>query len=399
MISWFKAPLLFCFLFLQQLNLYAQSKQINNQFLKSVVDHSPILLDENVNRIQIVVGNVVKSKNVTPTIQYADYRLSPSEYFYPASCVKLPLVILAIEWMNEHRDSGINVTTEFELIANETCHSFKSNSSNKQDVLTIENCIKKILLVSDNRSYNALFDLLGRDYINAKLKQKGFVETRIVKSFSGCNDSSLNYKPTVVFYDNQKDIIFKQDSINYVGSISRLPMNAEIGDSIMLDSVTVIAGAKDFSMNNFLPLKDGLAMLIALVFPPKEIVWNITSTQQQFLLYWMSRYPRESKLTQYEDHKQYFDAYKKYLYYGREKTPIKKETFRIYNVVGLSYGFATDIAFIQSKDKKKQFFVAATSYSNSDGVMNDNKYDYDTIGFPFLKYLGAKLCKENKIVR
>ena len=37
---------------------------------------------------------------------------------------------------------------------------------------------------------------------------------------------------------------------------------------------------------------------------------------------------------------------------------------------------------------KVEFMLTATIYVNSDGVMNDNKYDYDSIGYPFLYKLG-----------
>ena len=32
--------------------------------------------------------------------------------------------------------------------------------------------------------------------------------------------------------------------------------------------------------------------------------------------------------------------------------------------------------------------LSAVIYCNSDGILNDSKYDYDTIGFPFYKNLG-----------
>ena len=35
--------------------------------------------------------------------------------------------------------------------------------------------------------------------------------------------------------------------------------------------------------------------------------------------------------------------------------------------------------------------LAATVYVNSDGVLNDNKYDYDSIGYPFLYQLGQTI--------
>jgi hypothetical protein len=39
-------------------------------------------------------------------------------------------------------------------------------------------------------------------------------------------------------------------------------------------------------------------------------------------------------------------------------------------------------------DKKIEFMLSAAIYCNSDGVLNDSKYDYDSIGYPFMKNLG-----------
>jgi hypothetical protein len=364
--------------------------------LNKIISSSPVSIDLNKDRVQILVGEVQKSKSAYPSITFTSLGLDSSKYFYPASSVKLPVVILALEWLNEHQEVGVDMNTPFELISTSTCHSFQSNSSSKDDILTIENCIKKILLVSDNRSYNALFDLLGRDYINSKLKAKGYTKSQIVKSFSGCPDSLLNIKPALNFFNDKNEVVFHLDSTTYSNPISKLSIDAKVGDSIMIDSLTTIAGAKDFSMNNYLPLDEGLDMLIQLIYPTSNPTWQITAKQRTFLMYWMSRYPKESKMKVYTSNKQYFDAYKKYLIYGREEKPIKSDAFRIYNIVGLSYGFATDIAYVKSKSGRKEIFIAATTYSNTDGVMNDNKYDYETIGFPFLKYLGKAIYNQVK---
>ena len=32
--------------------------------------------------------------------------------------------------------------------------------------------------------------------------------------------------------------------------------------------------------------------------------------------------------------------------------------------------------------------LSAVIYSNKDGIINDGVYDYTTVGFPFMKYLG-----------
>ena len=38
-----------------------------------------------------------------------------------------------------------------------------------------------------------------------------------------------------------------------------------------------------------------------------------------------------------------------------------------------------------------EFMLSATVYVNSDGVLNDDKYDYDTIGYPFMFQLAQTI--------
>jgi hypothetical protein len=42
-------------------------------------------------------------------------------------------------------------------------------------------------------------------------------------------------------------------------------------------------------------------------------------------------------------------------------------------------------------DKKIEFIVTAVVLCNEDEIFNDEKYDYDTIGYPFYKSLGQVL--------
>jgi hypothetical protein len=48
----------------------------------------------------------------------------------------------------------------------------------------------------------------------------------------------------------------------------------------------------------------------------------------------------------------------------------------------------TDASYIVDFKNNVEFMLALTLYVNSDGVMNDDKYDYDTIGLPFFYKLG-----------
>lgn len=45
------------------------------------------------------------------------------------------------------------------------------------------------------------------------------------------------------------------------------------------------------------------------------------------------------------------------------------------------------------------FFLSAVIYCNSDGILNDDKYDYNTIGLPFMKNLGKLIYDYEKANR
>jgi hypothetical protein len=60
----------------------------------------------------------------------------------------------------------------------------------------------------------------------------------------------------------------------------------------------------------------------------------------------------------------------------------------VFNKVGWSYGFLTDVSYVVDFNRGIEFMLAATLYVNSDGVLNDGKYDYKTVGWPFLYQLG-----------
>ena len=78
------------------------------------------------------------------------------------------------------------------------------------------------------------------------------------------------------------------------------------------------------------------------------------------------------------------------------------ENLRIFNKIGDAYGQMLDIAYIIDFKNKVEFFLSATIYCNRDGILNDDKYDYDSIGLPFMKHLGQaiydyELKRERKV--
>ena len=64
------------------------------------------------------------------------------------------------------------------------------------------------------------------------------------------------------------------------------------------------------------------------------------------------------------------------------------DSIRIFNKVGDAYGFLTDAAYIVDFENGIEFLLAATVYTNANQTFNDNEYEYDEIGLPFLRDLG-----------
>ncbi|HEX3073111.1 MAG TPA: hypothetical protein VHP30_05820, partial [Ignavibacteriales bacterium] len=95
----------------------------------------------------------------------------------------------------------------------------------------------------------------------------------------------------------------------------------------------------------------------------------------------------EGDVKAYHDYKEYNDSYCKYLMYADTRDTLPAN-IRIFNKIGQSYGFLTDNAYIVDFDKNIEFFLSAVVYTNKDQIFNDDVYEYDAIGFPFLANLG-----------
>jgi len=130
-------------------------------------------------------------------------------------------------------------------------------------------------------------------------------------------------------------------------------------------------------------------LLQSVLFPlsvPKKQRFRLTDDDYRFLYQYMSELPRESRHPHY-DTTEYFDSYAKFFLFkaGKSKPP---SYIRVFNKPGWTYGFLTDVAYIVDFKNNVEFMLSGCIYVNSDGVLNDDKYDYDSIGYPFFKETG-----------
>ncbi len=152
---------------------------------------------------------------------------------------------------------------------------------------------------------------------------------------------------------------------------------------------SLINAPMDFTTHNNFPLEDMQRILQAALFPssvPEQQRFKLSEDDYRFLHRYMSQLPSESDYPKY-DTSEFFDSYTKFFFFkaGRSKIP---PHIRSFNKTGWSYGFLTDVAYIVDFENKVEFMLSGVIYVNSDGVLNDDKYEYEQIGYPFFKEVG-----------
>ena len=72
------------------------------------------------------------------------------------------------------------------------------------------------------------------------------------------------------------------------------------------------------------------------------------------------------------------------------------ENLRVFDKVGRSYGFISESAYVVDYEAKAEFFLSTAIYVNEDEVLNDGKYEYNKVGFPFMASLGDMILRHDR---
>ncbi|MBB6127837.1 serine hydrolase [Mucilaginibacter lappiensis] len=372
------------------------AQQPDTVFLKGLLQSHPelfsgILNHPTQNEVQILYTQIDRDKNNVPHFKSYSYHLNAQHYFYPASTVKLPTAIFSLEKLHELHIKGL--TRESVMITDSAFAKqtrVKTYTSSANGLPSIENYIKKILLVSDNDAFNRLYEFVGREEINRKLKKYQLYHTRIVGRLAvGDAGETTRHTNPITFYNGNKVVYLKKalyDSLNYPMHLDNMIMGKAYLDS----SDRLVNKPFNLSEKNVYSIADQQQVLKRLLFPqsfPVNQRYNLTPADYAFIYHYMSTFPTENIKPTYT-RPAYFPAYCKFLYYGGDSTATIEPNIRIFNKVGDSYGYDIDNAYIVDFKNKVEFLLTAVVQSNEDGVYNDNKYEYATVCLPFLKNLG-----------
>lgn len=353
-----------------------------NDFLKEIIKEKEDY------EIQVLLTKIDQYNSQVDFQEYK-YQLDDNKYFYPASTIKLPIVVLALKKINELRSKGSEITLKSKIILN-----YKDDYSElliRDSITSFQNLIADVFLVSDNSASNILIDFIGYNYFNEEMKNAGFDKTYLNHKFnpdpyvnSTWQISDLDNNLISSLNDNQKIIKANDKTIGLEKGEKRY-FKGEILDESL-----------NFSEKNRSSITD-MHNLIKYIFYPEIFdstnTFNLNVEDYDFLRYWMSRFTYEDIGEKFIGDEKFFETYNKFFIHGDEQS-LSNEQIRVYNKIGQAYGTSIDNGLIKNYQDNIEFILTATIYTNKNKVINDNLYEYDDIAVPFLAKLSRSIYSE-----
>jgi hypothetical protein len=348
--------------------------------------------------IQIVYTQINRDARNHPSFTRHAWHVDSARYFNPASLVKLPIAIAALEKLHRYESYGVTVNTP---MATGVAHHRQTavrhpRHPNPDRVASVGNYIKRMLLVSDNEAYNRLYEFVGQQDMHQRLAEWGLPQARIINRFAPGYDTLANrHTNPVTFLPANSAPVHQAPAFNPrqfvppIGSIKQ-------GKGYQIAPKQIVNAPYDFTYANYLTLDHTTTLLKGILFPDSTNAYHLSPADRKLLVRYLGLAPHESRYTLYNA-KGYFDCFKKYLYYGHKpKRRYPTGDLRSFNIVGLSHGYIADCAYFAEPSTGTEFMLSTVLYVNQDGILNDGRYEYETIGWPFLQELGQAVYAYEK---
>ncbi len=329
------------------------------------------------------------------------YGVRPREYFYPASAVKLAAAALALEKIGRLQ-AAVPALSPDSPMRTDSAFAGQTRAGRDTSAATgrpsVGHYLRKALLVSDNDAYNRLYEFVGPQELNAGLRRLGLRHARLVHRLSVGDQEpgSRHTNPIRFFADTaETQLLLTQSAAYWAGPLPPprvRPASMRVGQAFVISQGQRVAQPLDLSQKNTFSLPDLQRLLQAVVLPetvPPRHQLRLRTADYARLREALGQAPAASASPRY-DSLQYPATYAKFLLGGGGTAGLPPGV-RVYNKIGQAYGFLVDNAYVVDASHGVEFLLAAVLYVNADGVLNDDKYEYDTVGLPFLRELGRRV--------
>lgn len=342
-------------------------------------------------RVQIIYTEINRDKQNVPHFTNHYFHYDPDYYFNPASMVKMPLAFLSLEKLNQLNKKGVDKFTTIVFDSSRPWqHPLHTDTTARSGNPSIAHFIKRAFLISENDPYNRMYQFVGQGPTNQLLHQKGYNDVRITRQFLGLSAEQNRYTNLIRFLNEKGETIYSQPEAHNIIPF-HFPQTIKLGKAHMNSRDSIVQEPFDFTEHNNLSLGTMQQILQSVLFPasvPLQQRFQLTSTDYHFLYQYLSQFPSETPDPKY-DTSVFYDSYAKFFF--RNSNGNMPEGVRVFNKVGWSYGFLTDVSYVADFKNKVEYMLAATVYVNANETLNDNTYEYKTMGWPFLYQLGQTI--------
>jgi hypothetical protein len=346
--------------------------------------------------IQVIYTRIDRDSENVPTFRQFSWRADRQRYFNPASLVKLPVALVAIERVRRLNIPGLTGDTPMIVRRGPGC---ETRHRLGEPAVPLSLHIRRMLLVSDNVAYSRVFEIVGQDDLNGRLRELGYDDPVICRRFCRGSWRQNRTANPVAFIARDGGIVHTLPA--------RVSIHEWINPLALVDDGGASAGGKGGPSHgaagnghsNYLPLQSINDMLKAVMFPqsrPRAARFDLTEAELGFIRRQLALYPRESGLPEYMNGKEYYDNHKKYFIYGdlpKDRSVITDDAVRIFNIVGRYDGYLADVAYIVDFEKGVEFLLAAVIDTNRNQDRRDGRDEYATEGLPFLARLGRAVYR------
>jgi hypothetical protein len=367
-----KSSIIIILIFCLGASVQGQVTNLEDSIIKSWTGLDPLVDDVLNNRqthkLQVQVSTFQADTLITSTI-------GAGSYYYPASLVKFPTVLSALNKMDR---MGLSLDDKI-MLHNLDINGSKSFISKTKKGVTFRELIEQTIVVSDNDYYNVLYHFVTPKYLNDYLKFRGFDDVLIYRCFNGCSKEDQLKTAAYSIFSNSDSLKYneKESLLDWASVLEEFTPSDDkrIGNRFIKEG-KVIQGPYDFNENLEFPINSVHDMMISFISDSTDETWQIGEDKRFFLIEKLSQSPVDIGIDKYSI--QDF----KIIAFGNQE--LDNSRFVTYSKIGYSYGFITETAYVKDTISKSGFFLTISMYVNKNNTINDGRYQYGTVATPFM---------------
>jgi hypothetical protein len=360
----------------------------NDDFIINLLKGQPdwfqqILYNQQEYQVQIVYTQI--NRDSSNRAHFTTYGFQADEfYFYPASWMKLPLSVFALEKLNEIKVDKNNILKIEPLFGN---HNNEYGDIKLIKPNSIAQLIKEALVVSNNAAYNPLYDFVTQQGANKRFKELNLKKAVICNRFSISDKNEHRHSNFLEIKNKTGEGVLYSQIQTYNPTQPMCGFKNTMFGEQHFEKGKLVDGPKNFTYSNYIPLSEMNEFMKRFFFPKETFTtWNLKKEDFTFIKRNMALLPRMSNNPVFDEEK-YPDSYMKYFMIGGTNEHLPSN-IRMFSKLGQYFGWTSDAAYIVDYTNGVEFFLSAVIYTNSKHIAADNDEEYKAIAIPFMAQLG-----------